>query len=431
MIRIVFYLFLALFMFGCGAKKMDFELIKNSEETDVRWWRAYKNEALNQSLDEYFSKDYELKNKALMLEYIDIENSLLRNYSFSTSLKADISKSLKADHSSKSFGVNAGVGYNLDLLGKQADKKRAKVLEKMALLDDISSLKQQNAYKIINILLSRQYLVKYQQLLIAKMQNLSKIYELAKYEKDLGKISSSELLEDKSKLDSAKISVVYNQLEIKKLNDSLESLEFSYDSDDVFIDDDEFLNYLNSTTINKSMILKRFDVLSKNKKTEIKNISYLISQKDMYFDIKLNAFFSSSSSRAKSMFDFGVLGGGVGIDFGVLDYANVKDRIKLSKLDYMMAKNEYENYIKTTFLTMKNLVENYQFYQKLMAVNDDILSSSQKDFDDNKYKYELKMISKKDFLRYENSLLDAKISHLKAQNELDKAKNDILNAFSF
>lgn len=430
MIRAVFYILICIFIAGC-AKEADFELLKNDKDIDIAWWRAYRNSELNDSLNEYFSNDYELKNKALMSEYLAIENDLIKNYSLNAKLDASISKSLTNGDESKKFGASLGGNYTLDLFGKKLDQKRAKMLEFLTLNDEIQDLKQQNAYKIITMLLNKQYLLKNQSLMSKKMQNLASIYELSKYEESIGKISYTEFLEDKTRLDNAKISLVYNDMEIKKINNSFDDLGFKYDGENIGLNDEEFEFYLDNTTINKSLILNKFQVLAKNKKVQIKNINYLVSQKDMYFDISLNAFLSSSSNEIKSMFSFGVLGGGVGIDFGFLDYENVKNKIKLSKIDYEMAKNEYENYLKTTFNLMKNTADDYNFYKKLININKEILQTSKQDYEKKLLKYNLQMISKKELLSYENAYLDAQISLNKAENELDKARCNVLYTIGF
>lgn len=425
--RFLVYIILCIFIVSC-AKEAEFDVLKNDDNLDTSWWKIYKNDEFNNSLNAYFQSDYEIKNKTLMLDYISVENSLLRNYSFDGSLRADISKPLSEGEKNTKFSGNLGFKYKLDIFGKNYDKKRAKMLELLSANDEIGDLKQQNAHKIITMILNKQHLSLNSSLLSKKLENLQLIYDLSKYENSIGKLGYVELLEDESKLDNAKTSIIYNNLDIKKIEDSLRDLGFVYDGELELLDSD-FEKYLKTVRFNKDLVLKKYKILSKNKKVQIKNINYLVSQKDMYVDLSLNAFLSSSSDKAKSMFDFGVFGGGVGVDFGFLDYANVKDRIKLSKLDYDMAKNDYENFVKVTFNYTQNTLSDYAFYLELFDINDKILQRSKSIYEEKLFKYNLKMISKKELLSYENAFIDAQISFNKAKNDLNKARCDILYAF--
>lgn len=436
---------LVLVLSGCAVKNIEenykqilFEDNASRElNLNTSWWKEYHQSYLNELIDLALKNNTDLAkaainvNKALAQAGI-LEANLIP--SFNTGVEASSNKNIKeGGASSRNFGSNIGLSYELDLWQKLANSKDAAMFEaratkfdleasKLSVINSVTDTYFQILYLNENIKTYEQILEIYNELI--KIVGLK--FELGKEEALSLKQINSQLLNAQNKIESAKKELVSAKKTLRILLN--ERPEFELKFEDLILSPVKRVGV--DLDVPTSAIANRPDLRAAIYRIEEGILSYKASQKDFYPSITLGASLKSSSSTKEGAFSLKFLNGNVALNLPFLNYSKLKSNLKVSEVNFELAKL---NYISTLNSALNEIDAFYKGY-----LNDEALlinyQEQIKNYEEISKIYELKYsygkVELKQFLEAKNSELEAKIGLLKVKYMLLQDELNIYKAMA-
>ena len=436
---------LVLVLSGCAVKNIEenykqilFEDNASRElNLNTSWWKEYHQSYLNELIDLALKNNTDLAkaainvNKALAQAGI-LEANLIP--SFNTGVEASSNKNIKeGGASSRNFGSNIGLSYELDLCQKLENSKDAAMFEaratkfdleasKLSVINSVTDTYFQILYLNENIKTYEQILEIYNELI--KIVGLK--FELGKEEALSLKQINSQLLNAQNKIESAKKELVSAKKTLRILLN--ERPEFELKFEDLILSPVKRVGV--DLDVPTSAIANRPDLRAAIYRIEEGILSYKASQKDFYPSITLGASLKSSSSTKEGAFSLKFLNGNVALNLPFLNYSKLKSNLKVSEVNFELAKL---NYISTLNSALNEIDAFYKGY-----LNDEALlinyQEQIKNYEEISKIYELKYsygkVELKQFLEAKNSELEAKIGLLKVKYMLLQDELNIYKAMA-
>lgn len=345
--------------------------ILSAQETAIRyhideqWWRAYRNPALNALMDQALANNTDLKkaavavNKALYQARISGAAMLP---SLDGSLSGGTQANLKTGDRADSLGSRAGLSYELDLWRKLSAQAGADVsayeatrydlaAAKLSLINSVADAYFNIAYLDEAIALSEQTLERYQE-----------IARIAKAQYREGKVSSA----DPRQSDQTLLGTRNNLLALKKSRDSQQ--EILRNLLNLKPEENEAGSaYRLSDPINVdldvpvSTLAARPDLRAAEARLQAAADRMKVQRRSWYPSISLSATLSTSSDKAKTMFNVPFLAGNVALNLPFLDWKNLRWKDKTVQAEFDEAGLDFEKAL-TTALNEVNTY--YLAYEK-------------------------------------------------------------------
>lgn len=426
--RILISIFLAFFFVACGEKIYlpkepnlnNFKIKDLNRSYD--WYKAYDNK----KLDEFIS--YVLKNNTdINIARITLLSSLARadliNYDLYPSLDASLglggSKNLNSGSQNKSFNNNLNLNYELDIYGKLQDSASASEFSAKASAYDLENLKISIINTALNDIFELTYFNDVDNLLKEYLANLEQMRELYVYKFELGKIEELDLLNIEQSILRAKQNLLSNEqnrnLLIKNLQDLIGKKEgFFYISYFKSLSLLEFKNLTPDFNIPLETLAYRADVRAKLNTLKSAFKDYTSVQKSILPSVSLSGVLSGNDKSFDDSFKFEILNGSVKISLPFLDYARVRQNIKISQFAYDKILLEYEQILQSV---INEFVLNYKDYKSntLLLKNLEDINAKQE------------LITKAYWEKYNFGKSELK-DYLEALNALNSSKQDLLRA---
>lgn len=429
-IKQVLLSFFVFFILAC-APLNDANLERN--DTDFaydKWWQKYDNQILNDFVDTILKNNSEIQMARLNLLSSLASYDLAYVDLFPTadgSLGASSTKNYNPNNTSNSFSGSLSVSYELDIYGKIRDNIASAEFSARASAYELESLKLTLINSNIDAVLDLVYANEVSKLLSDYVENLELARELYALKYELGKIPELDLLNLENSLLNARQSLLSNEqskeLIIKGLKDSL---AFEKDFDKIAsLNSLSFSDFKESELnfdINLQDLSNRPDIKSalNSLKSAFKDLS--VVEKSIYPSINLGGTLNTNDSNNGS-FSISSLGGNLRLSLPFLDYARIRQNIKISQYAYEGLKVQYEQSLQSAINEFIQCKADYAFYEELFK--NIILINKKQEKIKNTYalQYEAGKVELKDFLDAQNSYINSHRDILSQKLNLLKTRN--------
>jgi len=379
MFRIFLLIWCFLFL-ACGVKinetlpkSVDKKLFNDLNQSKF-WWKAYENKKLDDFIDFVLLNNSDINTAKLSL-LSTLARAGLVKYDLYPSLSGDLalskSKNLNSGISSaENFSHSLNLSYELDIYAKLLDSAKAREFDAKASKYDLENLKLSIINSSLNNVFELAYFNDVEFLLKDYIANLEQMKELYTFKYDLGKIEELDLLNITQSLLRAKQNLLTNEQNkdvlIKNLQDLLGKKEgFVYIEYFKQLSLSDFKELKPNFDIPLEVFAYRPDVQAKFNKLKAAFKDYQSIQKSLFPSISFGAVLSGNDEKFKESFKFEILSGNLRISLPFLDYARVRQNIKISEFAYQSLLFEYEQILQSA---MNEFLLNYKNYQNTLLL---------------------------------------------------------------
>lgn len=409
--------------------------IAEQYKPDLEWWKQYNNQELNRLVE------VALKNNPDYLKAAININKELYNLNLATSdlfptLSAGMGASTQRridtkDGFASNFSGEAGLSYEADLYGKIRDLQSVQEFEYQATIMDKESAKLSLINSVVDLYFNLEYLYNTIEVTKVNIKAYQEIQDIMENKYKSGYSDNLEFLESKQSLISEESRLLELETSFKEMETSLrnilnlkagEELEIAYGD----ILEQEVLSP--NTDVPVAVLALRPDLQASQYRLQKAFKNLQAEEKNWYPNVSLSGFINSSSSKARTTFDFPYILGNVSLDLPFLDWNRVKNNIKISEADYQIAVIDF----KDTLTQAVNEVAYYYFayekygelYQNTQANYDNALKitkyyDSRYNMGKTEFKNFLEAVHSENSLK--NDLIQQKYQIIKYENYIYKA----------
>ena len=436
---------LVLVLSGCAVKNIDENykqiLLENNASRELNlntsWWKEYHQSYLNELIDLALKNNTDIAkaainvNKALAQAGI-LEANLIP--SFNAGIEASSNKNIKeGGASSRNFGSNIGLNYELDLWQKLANSKDVAMFEADATKFDLEASK----LSVINSVTDAYFQILYLNESIKTYEQILEIYnklnEIVGLKFKLGKEEAlslkqinSQQLSAQNKIESAKKELVTAKKTLRILLNERPDFELKFEG--------LTLSPVKRAGVDlevpTSAIANRPDLRAAIYRIEEGILNYKASQKDFYPSIVLGASLKSSSSTKEGAFSLKFLNGNIALNLPFLNYSKLKSNLKISEANFELAKLNYISTLKSALNEIDAFYKGYLNDEALLANYQEQIKNYEEISKIYEIKYSYGKVELKQFLEAKNSELEAKIGLLKAKYILLQDELNIYKAMA-
>ncbi|MDO4641519.1 MAG: TolC family protein [Neisseria sp.] len=400
--------------------------VVSSEETAARyqinpeWWTVYQNEGLNTLMTQALANNTDLKKAAVNVNKALYQAKLSGAAELPTlngSLEGSTRKNLKTGGSrTDSFGSQAGLSYEIDLWRKLQAQTDAKVSEYQATRYDLASAKLSLINSVADAYFNIAYLNEAIRLTEATLKRYEEIDRIARVQYREGKVSSANPRQSEQTL----LSTRNNLINLKRTRDTqeqtLRNLLNLRPNEAIGAAPDAYrLSNPIEVDLNVPIatLANRPDLRAAEARLQAAVSNVEAQKRSWYPSVTLGATLSTSSDKAKTMFNVPFLAGNVAVNLPFLDWKTLKWQNKTTQAEFDGARLDFE----TALTTALNEVNTY--YLEYGQAKQSLVNTSQK--------YELdKKNSRYYQVRYQHGRNELK-DWLEALNTEYTSAQDVLN----
>lgn len=389
----------ALMMGACAAPNQNKALtvessgsVISAEETaaryqiDPEWWTVYQNAGLDAVMNQALANNTDLKqaminvNKAL---YAAKQTGAARLPTLNGSLNASKSKNLKDSNGSEnvniggtdyafsggsdrttSFGSQLGVSYEVDLWRKLQAQTNARVNEYQATRYDLAAAKLALVNNVADAYFNIAYLNQAVSLSEQTLKRYREIDRIARVQYREGKVSSADPTQSGQTLFNMQNTIISLKQSRDAQEQTLRNLLNLKPNEVVSIGTADFV-LSNPATVDLdvpiSTLANRPDLRAAEYRLQAALDNVKAQKRSWYPGITLGASLSTSSDKAKTMFNVPFLAGNVQISLPFLDWKTLKWQDKTTQAEFDSAALNFE----TALTTALNEVNTYYLaYEK-------------------------------------------------------------------
>lgn len=354
--------------------------------SDREWWLAYGdpqldrivNMALENNID--FAKTAVSVNRALYRANL-LGADLLP--SFSADGQGQASRSIKTgDPSARTFSGDLSVSYEIDLWRRLADSASAGAWEFEATVEDREAARLALINNVVDAYFHLVYLHNAIEVTSLTVEHYTKIKELTQTRYDYGKVDAVEPAQAAQSLLSAQSTLIDLQTEFKTTEQALYDFLNLRPETPLQLDFPSLLEMKMpeiDLEVPVAVLAARPDLRASEMRLKSAFKDLRAAEKSWYPTVSVGSTLSSSSDKAKTVFDFPFASGFIKINLPFLQWNTVKWNVKISEADYEEALLSFEQSITGAL----NEVDSY-YFQFLKA------KESQANADE-KYAYDIKI----------------------------------------
>ncbi|CZE48818.1 TolC family protein [Campylobacter geochelonis] len=426
--RVIFYVLLSFFIVGCASKSAvdNYEVVESFEdenltyEIDKNWYKSYNQTELNTLVDRALVYNSDLKISALNIAQAYaraglIEADLLPTFSsgFGGSVSRDISKN---DSSWKeNYNANISASYELDIFAKLRNSASQADWEANASVFDLESLRLSVINSVVDGYFKELFINDTLKLLDENLQNYKKLQAITRAKFELGKDTLVNLLEfDKSiiSLKSRILSFQKDRLTNEELLKNLLHLKPNDELNFAKMTLDEVTLLGVDLNIPYYALGNRPDLRALISRINSSFYGYKVNQKAFYPTVTIGASLSSSEEKFSDVFGLDLLSGNVKINLPFLDYTRLKQRVKISEIEFEKRVLEYEKALNSALNELNLHYKEYEISLFSLQNYQNIVDNSNKLSSLYLTKYEQGSSELKDYLDAKNSEISAKINFI-------------------
>ncbi len=339
-------------------------------QVNPEWWTVYQDEKLNALINQALANNIDLKQAALDINKALYQAKILGADmvpSYSGSLSADTSRNLKEGGGSNSFSSQLGLSYELDLWRKLSATADAQVWTYQATQQDLASSRLTLINNVADAYFNIAYLNEAIRLTEQSQRHYQEIHRIAQEKYRHGKVSSSEPTQSEQSLLSARNNLISLQTSRTETEQTLRDL-LNLTPDQAMAADPATFGLAKpirpDLDVPISVLANRPDLRAAEYRLQSSVQTLAAQQRSWYPSITLGASLSTSSGKARTMFDVPFLGGSAQINLPFLDWKTLQWEDKDAQARFDSAALNFEQAL-TTALNEVN--SNYLAYQNAQA----------------------------------------------------------------
>ena len=448
----VFILITAVFLAGCSFRPdmpnvdTNFTSTYSFETSDIRdlWWKEFKDENLNSLVENALEKNTNLRIAYLNLEKAKAslgvaEASLLPGVNLNAGATRTRNSAETASHmpqtTSKSYEINLGLSYELDLWGRVRNSVLAANESLNASKFDYDSARLSLSSSVV-----KSYFVLVSlNMQEAVLQDTLKTYEetlaLRKTQLELGGINEMTYLQSKAAVESAKTSLTSVLNSKSKALTSLAILTGK--------SNDEILNgtIASSKTlpaspeinagISSDVLLRRSDVAKALADLKATNALVGVARAEYFPTISLTGLFGFSSIDFENIFVGNANTWSIGGSLAqkIFDFGRTKNNVAVAKTNEQIAAVNYEAAVKSALGEVRDALVSRQNAKISLEQVKNLLKSQQRIYSLAKEQYDAGYIGHLELLDAERNLLQAKLQDVSAKLDEVNSAVEVYRAF--
>ncbi|RPD84899.1 TolC family protein [Neisseria weixii] len=347
------------------------------------WWEIYQNAQLNAVVQQALDNNIDLKQAAISVNRALYQANILGANlvpSFNGSAGASASKNLKSGSSNNSFSSQLGLSYELDLWKRLSATTDAQVWEYRATQEDLANTRLTLVNNVADAYFNIAYINEAIALTRQSLKQYQEIARIADAKYRYGKADSSQSTQAKQSLLSAQNNLLSLQNSRDALEQTLRNLLNLKPGEAIAAEPSAYrLLAVKGVDLNVpvSVLANRPDLRAAEYRLQSSVQTLAAQQRSWYPSITLGASLSTSSGKARTMFDVPFLGSAQ-INLPFLDWKTLqwedKDaqaRFDSAALNFEQALTTALNEVNTNYLayqnaqaTLKNTRQRYALDQK-------------------------------------------------------------------
>ncbi|ATD65512.1 TolC family protein [Neisseria weixii] len=347
------------------------------------WWEIYQNAQLNAVVQQALDNNIDLKQAAISVNRALYQANILGANlvpSFNGSAGASASKNLKSGSSNNSFSSQLGLSYELDLWKRLSATADAQVWEYRATQEDLANTRLTLVNNVADAYFNIAYINEAIALTRQSLKQYQEIARIADAKYRYGKADSSQSTQAKQSLLSAQNNLLSLQNSRDALEQTLRNLLNLKPGEAIAAEPSAYrLLAVKGVDLNVpvSVLANRPDLRAAEYRLQSSVQTLAAQQRSWYPSITLGASLSTSSGKARTMFDVPFLGSAQ-INLPFLDWKTLqwedKDaqaRFDSAALNFEQALTTALNEVNTNYLayqnaqaTLKNTRQRYALDQK-------------------------------------------------------------------
>ena len=409
--------------------------IAEQYQPDLEWWKQYNNQELNRLVD------LALKNNPDYLKAAININKELYNLNLTTSdLFPTLSGGMGAstqrridtkDSFASNFSGEAGLSYEADLYGKIRDLQSAQEFEYQATIMDKESAKLSLVNSVVDLYFNLEYLYNTIEVTKVNIKAYEDIQNIMASKYQSGYSDNLEFLESKQSLISEKSRLLELETTFKEMETSLRNiLNLKADEKLEIVYGDILAQEVLSpnTDVPVAVLALRPDLQASQYRLQKAFKNLQAEEKSWYPSVSLSGFINSSSSKARTTFDFPYILGNVSLDLPFLDWNRVKNNIKISESDYQIAVIDFKDTLTQAINEVAYYYFAYEKYGELYKNTQENYNNAAKITEYYDSRYNMGKTEFKNFLEavhsensLKNDLIQQKYQIIKYENYIYKA----------
>lgn len=334
------------------------------------WWEIYQNAQLNAVVQQALDNNIDLKQAAISVNRALYQANILGANlvpSFNGSAGASASKNLKSSSSNNSFSSQLGLSYELDLWKRLSATADAQVWEYRATQEDLANTRLTLVNNVADAYFNIAYINEAIALTQQSLKQYQEIARIADAKYRHGKADSSQNTQARQSLLSAQNNLLSLQNSRDALEQTLRNLLNLKPGEAIAAEPSTYrLLAVKGVDLNVpiSVLANRPDLRAAEYRLQSSVQTLAAQQRSWYPSITLGASLSTSSSKARTMFDVPFLGGSAQINLPFLDWKTLQWEDKDVQARFDSAALNFEQVL-TTALNEVNT--NYLAYQNAQA----------------------------------------------------------------
>lgn len=348
--NLIIFIFV-IFFCGCAMKEYDFissfdDINESYYESNITWWSGYENDLLDKTMDIILKNNYDLKKGILNIDKFMFYSGLSKADlmpTFSTNYLASGLKNIdEKSNTNTNFSTSLNVSYEVDLFGKFIDKFKHSVLNLNASKLDLKaldlSIKSSGVSTFFNLL----YLENAKKIALKMRENYINLQKIVTAKFHYGKADKLEIHQINQALLQIDEKILNINSQIYTTQEKLKNLMHTQDLPNL-----DYFNILDIKQLNLSkeiplsILSNRPDIKAAEFRLKAAFYNYKYTFKNIYPNVTLGFTFNSNENKFDDSFNLKFLGGNLKITLPFLDYLRVKNSIKISQIEYEIAKNDF------------------------------------------------------------------------------------------
>ncbi|WP_165006322.1 TolC family protein [Neisseria yangbaofengii] len=331
------------------------------------WWEIYQNAQLNAVIRQALDNNIDLKRAAISVNRALYQANILGAHlvpSFNGSAGASASKNLKSGSNNNSFSSQLGLSYELDLWKRLSATADAQVWEYRATQEDLANTRLTLVNNVADAYFNIAYINEAIALTRQSLKQYQEIARIADAKYRHGKADSGQSTQAKQSLLSAQNNLLSLQNSRDALEQTLRNLLNLKPGEAIAAEPSQYrLLAVKGVDLNVpiSVLANRPDLRAAEYRLQSSVQTLAAQQRSWYPSITLGASLSTSSSKARTMFDVPFLGGSVQINLPFLGWKTLqwedKDaqaRFDSAALNFEQALTAALNEVNTNYLAYQN-----------------------------------------------------------------------------
>lgn len=404
---------------------------------DEQWWRVYQDPQLNTLVESALANNIDLAKSAISVNKALYQARLVGAElvpSYSAGANASVRDNLKtAEASTRTFGGNLGISYEVDLWRRLSDSANAQQWAYQATVADKEATQLALVNNVVDGYYHWQYLYAAIQLNEHNLKQYRQIQTLNKVKYDAGKIDKIAYVQAGQTVLSTQNTLLELQNQRKTAEQGLKDLLNLGPNEPLP------LAYQDLTRVSVpkvdlnvplQVLANRPDLRAAVYRLEQASSQLSATEKSWYPSISLSGAINASSDQFRSAFNVPIGTLGVSLNLPFLNWHKIRWNIKLSEAEREQAQLNFSQSLVTALNEVDVAYNAYQNAQTISSNTQAKLALDQESTRYYKVRYELGKNEFKDWLSAMNTENSAALAVLNNRYQLIKQANTIYKAMA-